>query len=75
MYCEGDKFYHLYAVHAPLIEPTTTLFRKNIKNESHDTIYIFINYFVIVFFSFQLYPNGLILYLVDIYIWEKLTET
>ena len=71
MYCAGDKFYYLYAVHAPLIEPKTTLFRKNIKNESHDTIYIFKNYFAIMFFSFQLYQNGLILYLVDIYIYGK----
>ena len=29
-----------------------------IKNESHGTIHIFKNYFVTVFFSFQLYPNG-----------------
>ena len=29
-----------------------------IKNESHSTIHIFKNYFVTVFISFQLYPNG-----------------
>ena len=28
-----------------------------IKNGSHDTIYTFENYFVTMFFSFQLYPN------------------
>ena len=36
-------------------EPTVTLFKKNIKNRSHDTIHIFKNYFVIIFlvFNFQ----------------------
>ena len=29
-----------------------------IKNGFHSTIHIFKNYFVTVFFSFQLYPNG-----------------
>ena len=43
-------------------EPTPTLFRKNIKNGSHSTIYTFKNYFATVFsvFSFQrnkLYSN------------------
>ena len=72
----SNKFYCLYTVretkftiHALLIEPTTTLFKKNIKNDFHDTIHIFKNYFTTVFFSFQLYQNGLILYLVDIYIY------
>ena len=74
----SNKFYCLYTVretkftiHALLIEPTTTLFKKNIKNDFHDTIHIFKNYFTTVFFSFQLYQNGLILYLVDIYIYGK----
>ena len=42
-------------IYALFMRPTTTLFRKKIKNESHDTIHTFKNYFVIVFsvFSFQ----------------------
>ena len=32
---------------------TATLFRKNIKNWSHGTIYTFKNYFATIFFSFQ----------------------
>ena len=39
--------------------PQTLLFSNFfIKNRSHSTIYIFKNYFAIVFFNFQLYPNG-----------------
>ena len=50
-------------VHVLFMGPTATLFRKNIKNGSYDTIHTFKNYFVTVFsvFSFsknKLYPNG-----------------
>ena len=63
MHCAGDKFYCLYTVHALFMRSTTTLFRKkNIKNGFHGTIHTFKNYFTKVFqflvFSFQLYPNG-----------------
>ena len=47
---QGDKFYCSHTIHALFTGPITTLFRKkNIKNESHGTIYIFKNYFVTVF--------------------------
>ena len=40
-------------------DPKISLFNNFfIKNGSHGTIYTFKNYFAIVFFSFQLYPNG-----------------
>ena len=46
----GDKV----TVHTLFMEPTTTLFRKKyIKNESHDTIHTFKNYFAIVFSVFS----------------------
>ena len=50
--CER-QFYCLYTVYALFMGPTITLFRKNIKNGSHGTIYTFKNYFATVFFSFQ----------------------
>ena len=45
------------------MELTTTLFKKNIKNETHDTIYTFKIYFATVFSIFcfsknKLYLNG-----------------
>ena len=40
-------------VHALFMGPTTTLFRKKIKNGSHSTIHTFKNYFATVFFSFN----------------------
>ena len=42
-------------IYALFIGPTTTLFKKNIKNGSHGTIYTFKNYFATVFsvFNFQ----------------------
>ena len=51
---------------------TTTLFRKNIKSESHNTIHTFKNYFTTVFsvFNFnknKLYPNGLIANLLTLF--------
>ena len=50
-------------VHALFMGPTTTLFRKKIKNGSHSTIHTFKNYFATVFsvFNFsnnKLNPNG-----------------
>ena len=40
-------------VHALFMGLTTTLFRKNIKNELHGTIHTFKNYFTIVFAIFS----------------------
>ena len=44
-------------VHALFMDPTVTLFKKNIKNESHGIIHTFKNYFITVFqfliFNFQ----------------------
>ena len=40
-------------VHALFTRPTTTLFRKNIKNGSHGTIHTFKNYFATVFLVFS----------------------
>ena len=50
-------------VHALFMGPTTTLFRKKIKNGSHSTIHTFKNYFATVFsvFNFsnnKFNPNG-----------------
>ena len=50
-------------IYALFMGPTTTLFRKKIKNWSHDTIHTFKNYFVTIFsvFSFsknKFNPNG-----------------
>ena len=45
----GDKV----IVYALFMGPTTTLFRKNIKNWSHGTIYQFKNYFATVFSVFS----------------------
>ena len=56
MHCTGDKFYCSYTVLALFIRHLTTLLKK--KKKSHDTINTFKNYFVTVFFSFQLCPNG-----------------
>ena len=58
-------FTHCFGiVYALFMEPTATLFKKNIKNGSHDTIHTFKNYFATVFsvFNFQFqqikfYPN------------------
>ena len=42
--------YCLYIIHVLFMGLTTTLFRKkNIKNETYNTIYTFKNYFVTVF--------------------------
>ena len=53
----------IITVAALFMGPTTTLFKKNIKNGSHGTIHTFKNYFATVFsvFNFsknKLYPNG-----------------
>ena len=53
MHGVGDKFYCLCILYTLFMGPTTTLFRKNIKNGSHGTIHTFKNYFATVFFSFQ----------------------
>ena len=48
-------------VHALFMDPTVTLFKKNIKHESHGIIHTFKNYFAIVFSVFsknKLYSNG-----------------
>ena len=49
-------FTHCFGiVYALFMEPTATLFKKNIKNGSHGTIHTFKNYFATVFsvFNFQ----------------------
>ena len=54
-YCSCTMRKTNFTVHTLFMGPTTTLFRKkNFKNGSHGTIHTFKNYFVIVFFSFQL---------------------
>ena len=46
-----------------LQDSQTSLFSNLfIKNGSYDIIYTFKNYFTIMFFSFQLYPNGPLLF-------------
>ena len=60
--CERQNYFS-HNVYAMFMGPTTTLFKKNIKNESHGTIYTFKNYFATVFsvFSFsnnKFSPNG-----------------
>jgi len=47
LHCAGD------IVHALFTSPKTTLFKKNIKNGSHSTIYTFKNYFATVFSVFS----------------------
>ena len=49
LHCAGDKV----TVHALFIGPTTTLFRKKIKNGSHGTIHIFKIYFTTVLSIFS----------------------
>ena len=54
-----DFFFVNSIQYALFTDPQISLFNKFfIKNESHGTIHTFKNYFVTVFFSFQLYPNG-----------------
>ena len=59
MHCVGDKFYCSCIVHEIY---NHFIQKKNIKNGFHGTIHTFKNYFTKVFqflvFSFQLYPNG-----------------
>ena len=43
----------LRTIHVLFTGPTTTLLKKYIKNESHNTIHTFKNYFVIVFLIFS----------------------
>ena len=70
MFCISATFFFLFepkyltfsmnsARYALFTDPQISLFSNFfIKNGSHGTIHIFKNYFAIVFFSFQLYPNG-----------------
>ena len=52
-------FQPISAHRALFMDPQISFFNNFfIKNRSHGTIYTFKNYFAIVFFSFQLYPNG-----------------
>ena len=44
-------------VHVLFMRPTTILFRKNIKNESHGTIHTFKNYFDTIFSVFNFSNN------------------
>ena len=52
IYC-SDTIYVLF------MRSTATLYKKNIKNRSHDTIHTFKNYFVIVFLIFSFHDNKL----------------
>ena len=59
--------YYLCTVHILFTGPTTTLFRKKIKNGSYGTIHTFKNYIATMFlvFNFQqnkLYPNEPLVY-------------
>ena len=59
--------YYLCTVHILFMGPTTTLFRKKIKNGSYGTIHTFKNYIATMFlvFNFQqnkLYPNEPLVY-------------
>ena len=47
----------LFIVYALFTESTITLFKKNIKNKSHDIIYIFKNYFITIFLVFNFQQN------------------
>ena len=49
----GDIEHCSCSVHTLFTGPITTLFRKNIKNWSHDTIHTFKNYFATVFLVFS----------------------
>ena len=49
----GDKVHCLCTVHALFAKPTTTLFRKNIKNGFHGTLHTFKIYFATLFLVFN----------------------
>ena len=54
-----NQFSTICESRALFTDPQISLFNNFfIKNGFHGTIYTFKNYFVTVFFSFQLYPNG-----------------
>ena len=56
----SNNFQPISAHHVPFTDPQISLFSNFfIKNGSHGTIHTFKNYFAIMFFSFQLYLNGL----------------
>ena len=54
-------------------DPQTSFFSKNfIKNGSHDTIYIFKNYLVIVFSIFSFYQNKWYPNTPKVFVWQRL---
>ena len=57
-----------YTIHALFIRPTTTLLKKNTKNESHSIIHLFKNYFFTVFSVLSFQQNKL--YLNEPYIFK-----
>ena len=59
--------------HALFTGPTNLFFSKTfIKNGSHDTIYIFKNYFAIVFSIFSFYQNKWYPNTPKVFVWQRL---